>query len=202
MKNNRKILFVIAGIVVVIGVLLALSLGENAPLKKLFSPPPGAQVSSQPSSSSASGAGASSAATPLEPVAKEFSKTGFAITLTDAFFEQESITHTAIYQSEACVVTVVKEDFAVFESSGDSDITLREYTDLIVANNDLACEVVEENGLVTFTYTKPIEGNDTTFYVCVFSGADAYWLVHFICDAQRFDALKPQLMEWAATVKV
>ena len=134
---------------------------------------------------------------------KEFSKEGFTITLTDAFKEQEIATQTVAYASSKVSVTALKEDLSAFKDNNmDTDITLKDYAELVIAANGLDSEAEEKDGLVCFTYDKSLSGQNFTYLATVFKGSDAFWLVQFGCENSQYDALKEDFVKYAKTVKV
>ncbi len=137
---------------------------------------------------------------------KTFSKSGISITLTDEFYEKDYISYTVYLESPDALVAVVKEDFSLFTEIGIStDISLKDYAEMaILANqfNDIASDIVEEDGLTYYTYESEEDG-DTYYYACyVFRGTDAYWLVNMACFADRKDDFQPKFNEWAKSVVV
>ncbi|MCI8331647.1 MAG: hypothetical protein HFE78_02330 [Clostridiales bacterium] len=132
---------------------------------------------------------------------KEFSKEGFTITLTDAFKEQEIATQTVAYVSTKVSVSALKEEKSAFEDN-DLDIDLSDYADLVIAANNLSAEAEEKDGLLCFTYDNSVSGQNFTYLATVFESSDAFWLVQFGCEKDKYDSFKEDFVKYAKTVKV
>ena len=81
--------------------------------------------------------------------AKEFSKDGMHITLTDAFSEGKYYDMTAYYdwEEEDVTVSAMKEEFSVLEENGESTaLSLEEYAEVLMEASELTAEVRTENG--------------------------------------------------------
>lgn len=135
--------------------------------------------------------------------AKEFSKAGMSISLTETFVEKEMASLTAYYESPKVIVTCLKEEFTQFEALGVSsdDITLDDYAELVIENNQMDLDATKEDGLTYFTYEKTVSGKDFSYMACVYKSSDAFWLIQFACEQKNFDSMKEQMKSWAQTVK-
>lgn len=135
--------------------------------------------------------------------AQEFSKAGMSITLTKAFTEKEMASLTAYYESQKVIVTCLKEEFTQFEALGVSsdDISLDDYAELVIANNQMDMDAVKEDDLTYFKYDKTVSGKDFSYMACVFKSTDAFWLIQFACETKNFDSMQDQMKNWAKTVK-
>ena len=145
--------------------------------------------------------GACSCSSLTKPTAKDFTKAGATITLTDKFMEQELATQTAYYVSQTSIVTTLKEEFSLFKGTEYEVMTLKEYADLVIDANTLKASAAEKDGLVYFTYEKSMNGKDYKYYATVFKGTDAYWLIQFACEVKNFDKFLPDFEGWAKSVK-
>ncbi len=134
---------------------------------------------------------------------KTFENAGLSITLTDAFYEKELVSQTCYYESSSSAFVALKEDFSLFEDAGIStDMTLEEYAQLAIENNQLSSEVVKEGDLVTFSYERSSSGKDFTYFAVVKKGSDAFWLCQFFCEKKDAEKFKPQFIQWANTISV
>jgi uncharacterized membrane protein YgcG len=138
-----------------------------------------------------------------EPKDKEFSKAGMTITLTDDFLDKDMVAYAAYYESPTALVCVTKEDFSIFEQAGIStDISLAEYADLVMEANKHDTAFKEKDGLTCFEFDSAKSGHNYSYFVAVFRGSDAYWVVQFGCDAESYNALSEDFIKWAKSVKV
>ena len=91
-------------------------------------------------------------------IEKTFTKAGLSITLTAGFTEKEMMSKTAYYESKSAIVTVLKEEFSLFESVNIStDISLREYAQLVITQNMLEAEPEEREEPKTVEIFEPVE---------------------------------------------
>ncbi len=129
---------------------------------------------------------------------KTFTKDGFTITLTEDFEESEVETQTAVYQSQNSVVLALKEDASQF----DGDLTLTQYAELVLSNNDLSSPIEEKEGFTCFTYEKKSGFTTYAYLAIVQKSEDAYWLIQFGCNARHFDTQMNAFLEWAKTIEI
>ena len=135
---------------------------------------------------------------------KVFSKAGMEITLTEDFYEKDMAAYTAYYESKTSIVLSIKEEFTIFENAGIStDISLREYAEMVLTNNvKNNIEVTEKDGLTFFEFDKTANGKDFTYFAVVFRGDDAYWLFQFACETKNYDKLSKDFIAYAKSVKL
>lgn len=129
--------------------------------------------------------------------AKDFTKAGLTITLTEAFVEKEHISFTSVYESPSIAVVVLKEEFSIV---GGDDYTLFEYADLVIDANNLDAISDFYQGLVYFSYETSANGKDYSYTATVFQGSDAYWLVQFGCETDKVADLIDTIFSYAQTV--
>ena len=133
---------------------------------------------------------------------KDFSAAGMTITLTNAFTEKELASATSYYESTTSIVLTLKEEFSLFEQNGIStDISLKEYAELIAYNNGFDVEIIENDGLTYFTYENTANGKDFTYLATVHKCSDAFWLIQFACESKNYEKLSKDFMTWAKSVK-
>ncbi|MBQ8294894.1 MAG: leucine-rich repeat domain-containing protein [Clostridia bacterium] len=142
---------------------------------------------------------------------RSFEKEGLTVTLTSFFSEQQKEGYTAYYTTSEMVVATQKELFTSFENvtRAPNLWSVKEYVEDIEVDwyaeqgiNSWQIGVVEEDGLVYFTYEDDEFGED--FKVCCFGykSADAFWKVYFSCAKTDFDSLKNDIIKYAQTVQV
>ena len=137
--------------------------------------------------------------------AKEFSKDGMHITLTDAFSEGKYYDMTAYYdwEEEDVTVSAMKEEFSVLEENGESTaLSLEEYAEVLMEASELTAEVQTENGLTYFTFEKTPYDVTYLYYAMVFRTDDAYWLFQFVCPKEKQETYEAQFMEWAGSIRL
>ncbi|MCL1822866.1 MAG: hypothetical protein FWG44_01565 [Oscillospiraceae bacterium] len=136
---------------------------------------------------------------------KEFSKAGLTITLTDKFDvpKERYPDFDVVYESRTSMMAAIKEDFGTLEYVGiPSDISLREYAEMVMDANRKSGSVKEKDGLVYFEYTDSNQGQRFSYFATVFRGKDAYWLVQFFCEEKNYDKLQKDFIKWAQSVEV
>ncbi|MEA4890220.1 MAG: hypothetical protein VB070_12230 [Clostridiaceae bacterium] len=134
---------------------------------------------------------------------QEFSKAGMTITLTQDFAEKEVVSQTAAYISSQYIVVSMKEETQLLEQNDvAADISLREYAECIIANNELDTTIEGIESQPYFIYSQHLNGKDISYLAVMFKGSDAYWVVTFACETQYFASSREQFMKWADTVKI
>ena len=95
----------------------------------------------------------------------------------------------------------LKEDKATFEAYG-YNLTLDEYTDLVIQANGLSTSVKYEGGIPTFTFVSVVDGQNFKYLAATFEARDAFWLIQFACNESKFDSMYDTFVNYMATVKV
>lgn len=134
---------------------------------------------------------------------KTFTVDGLSITVKGLFTEQNDLNeaYNLILISPEAGVMILKETFAEFEEVGlDTDMSVKEYAEIVMSGNGLTGDPTEEDGLTYFTYTETADGTEFTYMGFCYRGADAYWLVQIYCPSEDYEAKKPDMMEWAKSV--
>lgn len=127
-----------------------------------------------------------------------FSAEGLEVTLTESFKETDYDPYTVCYDSSKVAVFALKEEF---ELIGTSDLTVAEYADIVLEANEIEDTPVTENGVTYVVFEAELE-ESYTYLAAMYKGQDAYWLVQFACKTENFETLKPELLKYAASVKV
>lgn len=134
---------------------------------------------------------------------KTFTVDGLSITVKGMFSEQNDLNEAfdLILISPEAGVMILKETFAEFEEADlDTDMSVKEYAEIVMPGNSLSGDPTEKDGLTYFTYTAESEGTNFTYVGFCYRGADAYWLVQMYCPTEDFEATKPDFITWAKSV--
>ena len=134
---------------------------------------------------------------------KTFTKDGISITVKGFFTEQNDLNkdYNLILISPDAGVMILKETFEEFEKADlDTDMSVKEYADIVMFGNGLSGDPTEEDGMTYFTYTEEVDGTEFTYMGFCFRGTDAYWLVQIYCATADYEAKKPDMMDWAKSV--
>lgn len=135
------------------------------------------------------------------PVSKDFTVAGMTITLTEDFTEQKVLNQTACYISTDEVVAIIKEkfeDLKIYDIS--SKLSAKEYADLVIQLNDFPSFAMEEDGLVSFSYDKTINGESFRYYATTFRDDDAYWLIQFASEGSSYYQHLEKFKEYAKSI--
>jgi len=133
---------------------------------------------------------------------KEFTKAGVTISLTSDFYEKEIASQTAYYESQKYIVTVLKEEFTIFESLGIStDISVKEYAKLVIDSNMIDSAIEEKDNLTFFRSEKTINGKQFSYFATVHKSSDAFWLIQFACESKNAEDSQDLFFEWGQTIK-
>lgn len=126
-----------------------------------------------------------------------FSKSGMSITLTKEFHEQKTPVYTACYISEDVMVAILKEWGPGITTS------LKDYADLVIANNKINTSAKEENGLLIFEWTAKNTAQDINYKYLgvVYKDENHFWLVQFGCADYEYSHYRPKFMTWAKSVE-
>ncbi|NTW95538.1 MAG: hypothetical protein HGB31_02840 [Erysipelotrichaceae bacterium] len=139
----------------------------------------------------------------LKAKTKEFTKAGMTISLTSDFYEKEIASQTAYYESQKYIVTVLKEEFTIFESIGlSTDISVKEYAELVIENNMIDSAIEEKDNLTFFKYEKTVNGKQFSYFATVHKSSDAFWLIQFACETKNAEDSQDLFIEWGQTIKL
>lgn len=132
------------------------------------------------------------------------SDAGISITLTDVFYEKSMVSQTLYLESQKAIFVALKEDFSSFSNLGynTESMTLMDYANLVISNNKLDVSATENDGLVSFNYSKDVSGKDFYYKAYVFKGSDAFWLCQFACENSNKNTYDDQFNTWAKTIKI
>jgi hypothetical protein len=139
------------------------------------------------------------------PQEKKFSKAGMTITLDSSFHEKDIVSQTAMYMSNDILVTVVKEEFSLFENLDidPEEYSLTDYAELIVANNKFEDVNIEtKDGLTGFVFENDANGKTYKYSAYVFKGSDAFWLFQIAVIAKDYDKHTEQIKTIAKSIVV
>lgn len=133
---------------------------------------------------------------------KTFTIEGMQITLTDNFTEENYEEYTSCYDSKNVAVFTLKEDFSLFEGGGEN-YSIEEYADLVEKANGLSDDTLEYiKGIpcLNYDFTNPdynITYSNLTF---LYKSDNAFWIVQFTSEKNKFDEYSAQMAEWAESV--
>ena len=85
---------------------------------------------------------------------------------------------------------------------GLEDLTLSEYAQLVIDNNDVDSEIENKDGLTCFAYDQISNGKDTHYYAFIYKASDAFWLIQFACENKYYDEAADLILKWAKSVTV
>jgi hypothetical protein len=134
---------------------------------------------------------------------KTFTVDGLSITVKGMFSEQNQLNseYDLILISPQAGVMILKETFAEFEEAKlDTDMSAKEYAEIVMKGNSLTGAPTEEDGLTYFTYTAKSDGTEFTYVGYCFRSTDAYWLVQIYCATSDFASMKADFNTWAKSV--
>jgi hypothetical protein len=175
--DKKRLFSIIGGVLGALAILFIMSIGNNAPLDRLF------QNDSFENAKD-----------------KTFSEAGMSIVLTENFSEEDNVSFTSSYYSKRVAVFALKEEFSLQE--GIEDLTLPEYAQLVIDNNDTSSQLNNEDGLTSFEYDKQVNGKDMHYYACAFKASDAFWLIQFACENKYYEEYSALITKWAKSVTV
>jgi len=139
---------------------------------------------------------------PSQP--KTFTAEGMQITLTDAFQEADFSEYgfTLGYASKDTAIYVLKEEFTL--SAGFSDISLQDYVQLVIANNDnlRGQSATQEQGqwILEYTTRNPEDGKIYSYLIVFLKGPDAFWMFEFSTHADNAQSMRQTYLDYAATI--
>lgn len=129
-------------------------------------------------------------------VPQTFSREGMSITLTSDFMYVPQENFTACYGNEDYSVLAIKEEFSLFSEK----ITLDEYADLVLAEMP-DVELTEYEGLQCFEYAAEGGGGvEYCYFATVFETEDAFWLIQFATETEKYEEIFPDFVQWAKTI--
>ena len=133
-----------------------------------------------------------------------FAAEGMQITLTQAFQETDVSQYgfTLGYASQDTAVFILKEDFSLSEGFGD--LTLDEYAQLVLSNNQFfGGRPTTEQGLTLYEYTEisPEDGKTYAYMIAFYKGPDAFWMFEFSTQENKMDDLRQSYIDYAKTVQ-
>lgn len=135
---------------------------------------------------------------------KEFSEQGMHVTLTKAFSQKKVEPYTVSYASRDTVIHTMREDFSL--APGFGDLSLSEYAALVQEGNPQIGQAdgpFTWNGFLYYEYSfeDPTSKTKLRYFVPMFRAPDAFWVFNFVAEEERFDELRPQILEWAESVR-
>lgn len=138
-----------------------------------------------------------------EAPAKTFTVDELSITLTEDFSESPRLAFTAAYEAYDTAVLIIRENRDTIEAAAKKkDVSLNEYAVMVLNANQLTVSTVEEEGILTYTYSRKNsdDGVDYTYFVTLHRSEEAFWLVQFVTKTSRFQKEKPTLLDYARSI--
>ena len=133
-----------------------------------------------------------------------FTAEGMQITLSKAYQKTDVSEYgfTLGYASRETAIFVLKEEFTL--SAGFEDLTLDEYAQLVLSNNQmLGGSPYQADGLTIYEYTEvSLEDGETYAYLIVFlKGPDAFWMFEFSTKEENAKAMRQTYLDFAQTIE-
>lgn len=134
----------------------------------------------------------------VEP--KTLTDKGMSITLPGNFRVSEAEGYDVCFERNDCVVFALRE--AHDAADGFGDLTLKEYTELVLEANDLTEQMTETAKYNYFEFEKTVDGSDEpySYLACCFRADEAFWLVQFSCMKSDYAKYRSEMLSWADTV--
>lgn len=132
---------------------------------------------------------------------KKFSVDDFSITLTSVFKEAPLEGFVAAYDGNDVAISVSKDLFSEFDYG--ELVTLDDYAKMLVDTNFHIfrnAEIKKADGLVYVEYTSKRDIGEVAFFVAMYRGNDAFWLVQYDCYADEYENYRSYFIEWSKTV--
>ena len=139
------------------------------------------------------------------PQEKKFSKAGMTITLDTSFYEKDIASQTAMYMSEDILVTVLKEEFSLFENLDidPDEFSTTDYAELVIANNKFEnVDVETKDGLTGFVFENEANGKTYKYSAYIFKGTDAFWLFQIAVVVEDYEDHAEQIKTIAKSIVV
>ena len=104
-----------------------------------------------------------------------------------------------MYGYDEVTVGGFREDYSFFEEIP----SLEDYAAKMIADNQLDSQVEIIDGIVTFSFPKLVNDNDSyTYLTAIFAGTDAFWTIQAGVRTLNYEVAKQMLMDIIKTVTV
>ena len=122
------------------------------------------------------------------------------VTLTNRFRQKDYPPFTVCYDSRDVAVMVTQVKFS--EVEGLEQLTVREYVDYLVENNEYPSVAHTLDSLEYFDYQWEDPDTDVSYhYFCpLYKTADSFWLVQFCTAQNKLDQYWDSMVNWAKSV--
>lgn len=107
-------------------------------------------------------------------------------------------------QSDDVLILGAREDRAMFEAN-DTEFpeNMLEYIIFLSTINEFPDDFYSTpEGRFYTTYQSTVNGEPKFFYLLLAQGEDAFWMVHFLCDAEDAEAYLPQFELWGSAMEL
>lgn len=133
---------------------------------------------------------------------KDFTAGGMSITLTNRFERVNVPGFQVSFLSKYAAVHALQEEFS--RSPEIAALSLERYAALIAQSNDqIRSSAVRDGDLYYYEYEYRDEqqGRRIAYLAAVYKAEDAFWVVNFAADAERFSELRETILDWARSVR-
>lgn len=136
---------------------------------------------------------------------QEYTQGDFTIMLPAGVEVSEEDGFEAFFAAEDYAVTVVKDEFDIFEQLDIDPTTYSEedYGKLILELYDVdGAFTFDKNNHLYYSYENSVDGETYFYYVTVRKGTDAFWLITFLTEADKQKTLVKSFEIWNNTISV
>lgn len=134
--------------------------------------------------------------------AKTFTCEGMSVTLTKGFRKKSVSGFTVGYNSGQAGVLALREAFTSITDG--ASMSLEDYAQLVLNNNrqrvSIDDGIKQSDGLTYMEYIATSDNREYSYFVTMFKGSDAFWLVQFFCKSTEYTEYRPYFINWAKTV--
>ena len=129
----------------------------------------------------------------------DFAYKNMRITLTESFKEQE-VEGTEFYFSDG-TVSVFGERKTLDDDPTIQGLSLKDFADISLFNQNLKVELVGRENYYYFTYDKTVSNKQNiSFYGMFFKDGDDFWFLTFSCPLSQKDELNDDIFAYADSV--
>ena len=141
---------------------------------------------------------------PAKDSTKSISSNGLTMNIPSDYKDVSSDPSTAgytfAYGNSKSLVVGLREEKSLFESYGYY-LTLEEYGELVIEGNGIFASLNKENGIITFTFTRLVDGVNYKYLAGVYENNDCFWLIQFGCEMSNFSSMESEFMEYLVSVR-
>ncbi len=135
------------------------------------------------------------------PEGKNLTFADLQLTLPGDFMDlsEEDIDADAdfLYGRKTLIVKGAAEDKTKLQ-----EMTLEQYTSLVISGNQLKTTPEVYGKGYTFSYEKTVNGETYTYITATFAGTDNFWLLQFYCPGKDLEENRPEIDMILAGLKI